>query len=73
MERFKTEILNLAQPDESQWELMELFWRELPPSKKELYLTPLNFKSVDEVLLEALKIATITESDDNMSGYTLLD
>ena len=73
MKSFKTEILILAPPDKSQWELIELFWRELPPSISELYLNPLNFESVDEVLLEALEIATIAENDNNVSDYTPLD
>ena len=73
MERFKAEILNLAPPDESQEELIELFSRELPPGIKELYLTPLNFDSKDEVLLESLEIAYYTGSDDNVPDYTPLD
>ena len=73
VERFKTEILNLAPPDESRRELIELFWRELPTSIRELYLSPLNFEDVDEVILEALEIATFAENDDDVPEYIPLD
>ena len=73
VERFKTEILNLAPFDESQRELIELFWRELPASIRELYLTSLNFEDVEEVILEALEIATFVENDDDVPEYTPLD
>ena len=69
MERFKAEILNSAPPDESQGELIKLFWTKLPPDIKELHLTPLNFDSIDEVLLEALDIAYYTGSDNNVLYY----
>ena len=51
VERFKIEILNLAPPDESQQELIELFWRELPDSITELYLNPLNIGYVEKAML----------------------
>ena len=72
--RFRTEILNLAPPDESQRELVELFWRELPASIRELYLGPLNIDDVEEVILEALEIASFAENDDeDVAEYTPLD
>ena len=54
--------------------MVELFWRELPASIRELYLEPLNIDGVEEVILEALEIATFAENDDDdVAEYTLLD
>ena len=54
--------------------MIELFWRELPASIRELYLEPLNIEDVEEVILEALEIAMFAENaDDDVAEYTPLD
>ena len=48
--------------------------RELAPSIRELYLEPLNIDDVEEVILEALEIATFAENDDDdVAEYAPLD
>ena len=54
--------------------MVELFWRELPASIRELYLGPINVDDVEEVILEALEIASFADNDDeDVAEYTPLD
>ena len=53
---FKTEILSLAHPNESQKDLIWLFCKELPYVMRGLFVTSMNLNSVEVVLQEVLGI-----------------
>ena len=53
-----TEILSLAHLDESQKNLIYLFWKELPYVMRGLFVTSMNLNSVEAVIQEALDIAS---------------
>ena len=71
--RFKEEILSIAPPDESQKDLIWLFWKELPAVIKGLLEVAPYLDSVEAVLKESLEIASSLDIEEGGPEYTPSD
>ena len=71
--RFKEEILSIAPPDESQKDLIWLFWKELPAVIKGLLEIAPYLDSVEAVLKESLEIASSLDIEEGGPEYTPSD
>ena len=73
VERFKAKILTIAPSDESQGDLIWLFWKELPAIIKRLLDVTPYLDSVEAVLQETLEIANYIDLEVDTMEYTPLD
>ena len=73
MEHFKAKILTIAPSDESQGDLIWLFWKELPAIIKRLLDVTPYLDSVEAVLQETLEIANYIDLEVDTMEYTPLD